>query len=88
MNKFLLASFFLVGGHSFSLPLAARKVGHEATSLKVMVASQNTATTAAGIEVFQDGGNIVDAATAMTFTLSVERPQSMGIGEGDLPFFI
>lgn len=46
------------------------------------VASQGEATSRAAQDIFARGGNIIDAAIAASFTISVERPQSTGIGGG------
>lgn len=55
---------------------------YEATGSKFMIASQGKATTLAAREMFLKGGNIMDAAVAASFAISVERPQSTGIGGG------
>ena len=55
---------------------------HFATSSKSMVVSQGTYSTKAGVEMLNKGGNAIDAAVAVSFTISVERPQSTGIGGG------
>ncbi len=55
---------------------------HEAHSKQYMVASQGEATSLAAREMFELGGNIIDAAVAASFTIAVERPQSTGIGGG------
>ena len=41
--------------------------------------------TAAAITVLGEGGNIIDAAIAASFTISVERPHSAGLGGGGKP---
>jgi gamma-glutamyltranspeptidase/glutathione hydrolase len=55
---------------------------HEAFSKDYMIVSQGEATSLAAREMFERGGNIIDAATAASFAISVERPQSTGIGGG------
>lgn len=55
---------------------------HEARSRKFMITSQGEASTQAGAEMFRQGGNAIDAAVAVSFAISVERPQSTGIGGG------
>lgn len=55
---------------------------HEAYAKKAMVSTQGEASTRAGIKMLQQGGNAIDAAVAVSFALSVERPQSTGIGGG------
>src|SRR5690606_12395125 len=47
-----------------------------------MVTTQGEASTQAALEIFVRGGNIIDAFVATSFTISVERPQSTGIGGG------
>ncbi|NDG85645.1 MAG: hypothetical protein EBX52_11510, partial [Proteobacteria bacterium] len=46
------------------------------------VATQGVESTRIGAEVLRKGGTVVDAAIAVTFAISVERPQSTGIGGG------
>ena len=68
---------------------------HHAKSSQYMITTQGDYSSAAGELMYQFGGNAVDAAVAISFTISVERPQSTGIGgggfmliktpEGDLP---
>jgi gamma-glutamyltranspeptidase/glutathione hydrolase len=60
---------------------------HEANSKGVMITSQGTVSSQAGLEMFRQGGNIIDAAVAVSFAISVERPQSTGIGGGGFLIF-
>ena len=55
---------------------------HEAFSKNEMVTSQGRGTTEAALEIFKNGGNIIDAFVAASFAISVERPHSTGIGGG------
>lgn len=55
---------------------------HSALARKAMVVTQGHYATAAGIEMLIAGGNAIDAAVAVSFTIGVERPQSTGIGGG------
>lgn len=97
MHKFklLLLSLILVacsGTHQETLRTASLLPGHkrsqhEATSNGFMITSQGTVSSSAGFEMFRQGGNIIDAAVAVSFAISVERPQSTGIGGGGFLIF-
>ncbi len=47
-----------------------------------MITTQGDASSEAGRKIFAQGGNAIDAAVAISFAISVERPQSTGIGGG------
>lgn len=47
-----------------------------------VVSSQNDQATRIGLKILEEGGNIIDAAVATSFMLSVVRPQSSGLGGG------
>ena len=55
---------------------------HEAVGEKYMIVTQGEYATRAGEKMFALGGNIADAALAVSFVISVERPQSTGLGGG------
>ncbi len=75
--KIKLAS--LIPGHERSQ--------HEAFTQGAMITSQGRVSSQAGLEMFKRGGNIIDAAIAVSFAISVERPQSTGIGGGGFLIF-
>ena len=91
MKKFYssLAVLLLLTGCSSSVwyrtsPLAPgeKLENHYKEAKKYLVVSQGKASTRAGEKMFELGGNGIDAATAVSFAISVERPQSTGIGGG------
>lgn len=84
-----IASLFLMVliGCSHKVNIVANTPGnprhlHEAQSKRQMVSTQGEASTKAALEIFDKGGNIIDAFVAASFAISVERPQSTGIGGG------
>ena len=54
----------------------------EAHGKKWMIATQGKYATQIANEVMRSGGNLIDAAIAASFAISVERPHSTGIGGG------
>jgi gamma-glutamyltranspeptidase/glutathione hydrolase len=54
----------------------------EARAKKVMISTQGKVATRAALDVLKRGGNLMDAAITASFVISVERPQSTGIGGG------
>lgn len=55
---------------------------HEAFEKNIMITTQGVETTKAGLRMIELGGNAFDAAAAISFAISVERPHSTGIGGG------
>jgi gamma-glutamyltranspeptidase/glutathione hydrolase len=55
---------------------------HQLTAKKFVIASQGRNTSRIAREIYQHGGNLVDAAVAASFAISVERPHSTGLGGG------
>ena len=58
-----------------------------ATGRKWMVSTQWDASTQIAARILKDGGNLIDAAVAASFAISVERPHSTGIGGGGFLIF-
>lgn len=63
-------------------PTIQPRAAYESVAPSQMVTSQGQATTLAALEMFKQGGNIIDAFVAASFAISVERPHSTGIGGG------
>lgn len=54
----------------------------QAQGQRFAIATQGQKSSVAALQMFERGGNAVDAFVAASFTLSVERPQSTGLGGG------
>lgn len=59
----------------------------QAVGTQYAVATQGRFSSLAAEKMFAQGGNIIDAVVAASFTVSVERPQSTGIGGGGFMLF-
>ncbi|GAB4407217.1 MAG: gamma-glutamyltransferase [Bacteriovoracaceae bacterium] len=59
-----------------------KKVRHFQKGQDVAIATQGEYSTKAAQIILSQGGNLADAAVAASFVISVERPQSTGLGGG------
>lgn len=67
-----------------TVPLAPGedRLKHQQTGEEAAIATQGPYASAAAQMILSMGGNLVDAAVASSFVISVERPQSTGLGGG------
>jgi gamma-glutamyltranspeptidase / glutathione hydrolase len=69
------------------LAIGEKLEDHQSSGDDFALSSQGVATSKAGKKMFDLGGNIVDAFVSMSFTISVERPHSTGLGGGGFMLF-
>lgn len=85
MRVFILLTVLISCGHRVNIVKVAdhlEKSRFEAKAKHAMVTTQGEASSRAAMTIFKKGGNIIDAFVATSFAISVERPQSTGIGGG------
>jgi len=66
----------------FLIPLKAEEIPQPVKSQNGMVVSAEKFATLAGLEVLKEGGNAIDAAVTVGFTLAVTFPRAGNIGGG------
>ncbi len=71
----------------FQLGHEKKRAQYESFGKNYMVSSQGVGSTDAAVKILNQGGNIFDAFTALSFAIGVERPQSTGIGGGGFVLF-
>jgi gamma-glutamyltranspeptidase/glutathione hydrolase len=90
MRALVFLIFFIGCSHWVNIVTPSSSLNRSqfhAESNKNMVASQGEATSRATLEIMDKGGNIIDAFITASFVISVERPQSTGIGGGGFLLF-
>lgn len=81
----LFSAFFIVFycNDSISEPIiSSNEIFQPVIAQSGMVASDNKLATEAGLKVLRDGGNAIDAAVTVGFTMSVTSPRAGSIGGG------
>lgn len=66
----------------FTVPLLAGEAIKPPVYQEIAIAADHAASSAAGLEVYAAGGNVVDVAAAVGFAQAVVRPASSGLGGG------
>ena len=88
IKLFILLAFVMgCSGPQFkyrTVPLAPGEAfeSHVFEGKEYAISAQGRYSTEAGVKMYELGGNAIDAAAAVSFCISVERPQSTGIGGG------
>ncbi len=65
-----------------TITISPQTIFHPVIATKGMVASQEELATQAGLEVLKEGGNAIDAAVTIGFTLAVTLPRAGNLGGG------
>ncbi len=81
-TSFLFVNLAAISGCTRPLVSVGTKGEWVAEGRQAMVAADHQLASIAGLRIIQQGGNAVDAAVAVSFTLAVTRPESTGLGGG------
>ncbi|MGH7900838.1 MAG: gamma-glutamyltransferase, partial [Thermodesulfobacteriota bacterium] len=79
----IILSFVSIQVSAYSDPIySSEDIFHPVVARNGMVSSANSLATMAGLEVLKEGGNAVDAAVTVGFTLAVTYPRAGNLGGG------
>ncbi len=81
--KWLIINLFILSLHVLAFPnFSSESRHHPVIGTKGMVSTQEEQATQVGVEILKAGGNAIDAAVAVGFTLAVTLPQAGNLGGG------
>jgi len=86
--SFWACSPWLLGQKTVFVQPEGQSSDSRAEGKNYMITTQGPHASKAGAEIFELGGNAIDAAVAVSFTIGVERPQSTGIGGGGFLLYL
>ena len=79
----LITSLLVLSGTAFSEPIiTSDEIFHPVIAKNGMVSSDNKQATEAGLQILKNGGNAIDAAVTVGFTMAATYPRAGNLGGG------